>query len=316
MRDCAKSGLNNLDVVIGLIGERAELTYDYEYLGTGPESIGTLMNGENDFAKALKKAERPAFIVGTGVLARPDAAAILAQIAKLGRGINLITESWNGFNVLHTAASRVGALDVGFVPGENGRDFQSICEGAQSREIEVIYNLGADEFDVGRLGGAFMIYQGHHGDAGAKVADVILPAACYTEQSGIYVNLEGRVQMAARATFPPGDAREDWAILRAVSGAINDPLPYDDLAGLRQRIFDAFPHLGAFDHLERMADHPSGETTTLMEHFEASSAGTIETVPFLSSVPDFFRTNAIARASKTMAECAAALAVPAAIAAE
>ena len=146
--------------------------------------------------------------------------------------------------MLHTAAARVGALDLGFVPGEGGLDAFGM---AHRGEVDVIYNLGADEIDIAP--GAFVIYQGTHGDRGAHRADVILPGAAYTEKSGTYVNTEGRVQMANRASFPPGDAREDWAILRALSDVLGRRLPFDSLPALRRKLYAAHPHLAALDEI-------------------------------------------------------------------
>ena len=157
-------------------------------------------------------------IVGQGALARPDGAAILDAAAQIARNTGMIGPAgeggWNGFNVLHTAAARVGALDLGFLPQTGGKDTVAMLEAASRGDIDFVFLLGADEIDTKKLGQAFVVYQGTHGDAGAHRADVVLPGAAYTEQNGTYVNTEGRVQRAGRATFPPGDAREDWAILR------------------------------------------------------------------------------------------------------
>ena len=180
------------------------------------------------FAETLKTAERPLIIVGAGALARPDGAAIAALAAKAAIELGAVKEGWNGFCVLHTAASRVGALDIGFVPGEGGLNASDM---AKSDALDVLFLLGADEIDVAP--GAFVVYIGSHGDSGAHRADVILPGAAYTEKSGIYVNTEGRVQMASARRFPPGEAREDWAILRALSDVLGVKLPYDSLAALR-----------------------------------------------------------------------------------
>ena len=294
-----KAWLANLDLKIGLIGEAAPLTYEYEWLGDGPQSLTSLAKGDGDFYSVLEKAERPAIIIGVGAIARADGEAILSVVGELAARIGAVNDEWNGFNILHTAASRVGALDVGFIPGEGGREVAGILSGAQEREIEVIYNLGADEIDAAKLGGAFMIYQGHHGDAGAKVADVIFPAAAYTEQNGMYVNLEGRVQLAQRAHFPPGDAREDWAIIRALSGRIGKTLPYDDLFALRQAIIAEAPALGRIDQAPSTENHEAFDVAAI------GSDGEIEQTPFRASVENFYATNPIARASATMAECAA-----------
>src|SRR6202008_459699 len=158
--------------------------------------------------------------------------------AKAAVSVGAIKEGWNGFCVLHTAASRVGALDIGFVPGQGGK---AATEMAKAVALDVLFNLGTDEIDI--ADGAFVVYIGTHGDKGAHRADVILPGAAYTEKSGIYVNTAGRVQMAGRAAFPPGEARDDWAILRGLSGAIGKVLPFDSLAGLRKALYGAHPHL-------------------------------------------------------------------------
>src|ERR1700742_2485608 len=217
---------------IGVIGEKADLTYDYAYLGAGPETLAEFVN------HAPAKLERQIWLIGQGALARPDGAAILAMATKAAVSVGAIKDGWNGFCVLHTAASRVGALDIGFVPGQGGK---SATEMAKAGALDVLFNLGTDEIDI--ADGAFVVYIGTHGDKGAHRADVILPGAAYTEKSGLYVNTEGRVQMAARAAFPPGDAREDWAILRALSDVLGVKLPYDSLAQLRRALFAERPHL-------------------------------------------------------------------------
>src|SRR6201993_4304364 len=197
-------------------------------------------------------------VLGSGVLTRNDGAAILSLAAKIAGDTGMIGPAgthadggWNGFNILHTAASRVAALDLNFLPGAEGgggggvgegRGVVGIVDGAQKGEIDFIYLLGADEFDVAHLGRAFVVYQGTHGDAGAHHADVVLPGAAYTEKEGTYVNFEGRVQRAERAAFPPGEAKADWTILRALSEQLGHKLPYDDLVALRAAIVKQAPH--------------------------------------------------------------------------
>ena len=303
-----KTWLGNLNVKIGLIGEKKDLSYDYDYLGAGPETLSSLAKGEGAFYEALKNAKNPVVIVGMGALAREDGATILNAAAKLADAVGAIRGDWNGFNVLHTAAGRAGALDLGFLPGEGGKDFAGILAACEARGIDFVYNLGADEFDGRKLAGAFVVYQGSHGDAGARHADVIFPAAAYTEQSAIFVNTEGRAQMANRACFPPGDAREDWAILRALSGRIGKPLPYDDMFALRQAMIADAPSLGRLD-----------QTGNAQERFDANAvgaAGSLGSAPFVSPVSDYYLTNPVARASKTMAECSAVMRGAGKIAAE
>jgi NADH-quinone oxidoreductase subunit G len=206
----------------------------------------------------------------------------------------LVREDWNGFNVLHTAAARVGGLDLGFVPGPRGRDTAGIVAGCQSGEVAVLYLLGADEIDMS-LGRAFVVYQGHHGDRAARRADVVLPGAAYTEKDATYVNTEGRVQRTRRAIFPPGEAREDWRILRALSAVVGHTLPYDSLEALRQRMAEVNPVFARPDLVERATWGTFGKV------------GPVDPAPFAYPIADFYRTDPIGRASPTMAACAEAL---------
>jgi NADH-quinone oxidoreductase subunit G len=272
-------------IKIGLIGERADLTYDYTYLGAGTETL----TGFLDHAPAPLK--RQIWLVGQGALARPDGAAILSAVAKAAVSTGALAEAWNGFSVLHTAAARVGGLDIGFVPGDGGLAAAAMADGG----VDVLFLLGADEIEVESR--AFVIYVGTHGDRGAHRADVILPGAAYTEKSGIYVNTEGRVQMAARAAFPPGEAREDWAILRALSEAAGCKLPYDSLAQLRGALFKAYPHLQRIDTVT------PGDPEDIRKL--AALGGSLDKAPFHSPIEDFYLTDPIARASAVMAECSA-----------
>jgi NADH-quinone oxidoreductase subunit G len=267
---------------VSLIGERAELTYAYDYLGAGPDTLASLTPPAD--------VKKPIWLIGQGALTRRDGPAILSLTAKLAQSAGALQDGWNGFAVLHTAASRVGAFDLGFVPGPGGRDAHAMTkEGA----LDVLFLLGADEIEVEP--GAFVIYIGTHGDRGAHRADVILPAAAYPEKSGLYVNTEGRVQMAGRAAFPPGDAREDWAILRALSDVLGRKLPYDSLAQLRLALFKAHPHL------QRIGQIAPGDPADIGKL--AAIGGSPDKAPFRSAVDDFYLTNAIARASAVMAEC-------------
>ncbi|MBL4619223.1 MAG: NADH-quinone oxidoreductase subunit G [Marinicaulis sp.] len=303
-----KIWLNNLDVKVGVIGEQKDLSYDYDYLGAGPETLTALGRGEGAFFDVLKNAKNPVIIIGMGALARQDGGAILSLAASLADKTGVVRGDWNGFNVLHNAASRVGALGLGFLPGEGGKDFAGIINACGDHEVDVVYNLGADEFDTKKLNGAFVIYQGHHDDAGARNADVIFPGAAYTEQSAIYVNTEGRAQMANRASFPPGEAREDWAIIRALSDRIGKTLPYDDLFALRRAMIEDAPSLGRIDQL--------GSEETRFDMSRVGTAGTVDNVPFVSPISDYYLTNPVARASKTMAECSAVMSGAHKIAAE
>ncbi len=272
---------------VGVIGEAHELGYRYDHLGTGGQTLRGAAAGRNRFCAVLKDASRPMLIVGAGALARPDGAAVLAATQRMAELNGLISKDWNGFNVLNRAASRVGGLDLGFMPGEGGADTGGMLSGA----VDTLFLLGADEIDLDSLGDAFVIYQGHHGDAGAARADVILPGAAYTEKPGTWVNLEGRVQRSERATFPPGEAREDWAVLRALSDVLGRPLPYDSLPALRARMGRANP---VFDTQDEIVAAAWGG---------AVPAGRIDDAPFASPLANYYMTDPISRASETMAVC-------------
>jgi NADH-quinone oxidoreductase subunit G len=271
---------------ISLIGEQADLTYKYDYLGAGPETLALLAE------KPPADLKKPMFVIGAGAVARPDGVAVLASLANAALAVGVVKEDWNGFNVLHSAASRVGSLDLGLVPGDGGLDAAAM---AAPGGLDVLFNLGADEIDVQT--GAFVVYIGTHGDRGAHRADVILPGAAYTEKAGIYVNTEGRPQFAERAVFPPGDARDDWSILRALSDPLGARLPYDSATQLRAALAGAYPHLARFDQIA-----PTDPAALVGL---SAVIGTVDRTPFASSVQDFYFTNPIARASRVMAECAA-----------
>ncbi|CAD7032840.1 NADH-quinone oxidoreductase subunit G [Pseudorhizobium endolithicum] len=280
------------DFPIGVIGEGGELRYDYEYLGSGPDSLSELINGSGSFIETLRKAKNPMIIVGQGALSRADGAVILSAAAKLAGSIGAVTEEWNGFGVLHTAAARVGGLDLGFVPGANG-----VGAADMLANMDVLFLLGADEMDFTRKGAKFTVYIGSHGDNGAHHADVILPAATYTEKSGTWVNTEGRVQMGNRAGFPPGEAREDWAIIRALSDVLGKKLQFDSLSALRSQLYAAYPH---FADLDEIAVGDVAPVAAL-----GQKGGEMSKSAFASPIKDFYLTNPIARASAVMAECSA-----------
>jgi len=280
-------------IPIGLMGMPADLTYPFDHLGAGPETLAELASGSHGFLDKAKGAEHPLIIVGQAALARPDGAAVLSLAAKAALALGAIKADWNGFSVLHTAAARVGGLDLGFVPGEGGRDVEAILDGAQQGDIDVVYLLGADEIEVERLGSAFVVYQGSHGDRGAHRADVVLPGAAYTEKDALYVNTEGRPQMTARAVFPPGEAREDWKIIRALSDVLGRPLPFNNVGELRAKLFAACPHLAMLDQI---VPADSASITALAER-----GGKTSKDRFGEAVADFYLTNPIARASAIMA---------------
>ena len=272
---------------ISLVGEAVDLTYDYIHLGDSAEAL------EMFEGKKRAKAKKPMMIIGAGAFARADGVAILARAVRAAIALGVITEDWNGFNILHTAASRVAGLDLGLVPGKDGLDAAAMIKGG----VDVLFNLGADEIDIAATsdGGPFVIYQGSHGDRGAHRADVILPAAAYTEKSAIYANTEGRAQMTVRAAFPPGQAKEDWAILRALSDKLGKTLSFDSVEQLRAKMFEAAPQLAQLDNV----------TTNSTKGLEtlAKSKRKPRKGAFVNIVKDFYLTNPITRASKVMHEC-------------
>ena len=254
---------------VKLVGQAVDLTYNYELIGADRAALAKL-------SKTAKSATAPLFIIGMGALVEADGAAVL------GHAMGLAEDAGGKLMVLHTAASRVGMLDI-----------DATCEGgvtAALESAEVVFNLGVDEVEI--AAGPVVIYQGSHGDRGAHRADIIFPSAAYTEENGLFVNTEGRPQLAVRAGFAPGEAKENWAILRALSAELAATLPFDSLAELRQSLLEAHPHLGQIDQI-------------LQSEWAPLKAGTLGKATFRSAISDFYLTNPIARASKLMAELSA-----------
>jgi len=289
------------DMPVALIGEEVDLSYEYTHLGTGSQTLKGIKPGTGVF-EALKDVERPMIVLGQSAFAREDGAEILHLASKLAADVGSFKpkteedEGWNGFNVLHNAAGRVGGLDAGFLPADDGLDIDGILNGAQEGNVETIISLGADEIVGDAFGNAFVIYVGSHGDEGAHRADVILPSTAYTEKSATYVNTEGRVQRTQRAVGPKGDAKEDWKIFRALSERIGKPLPYDSIEELRVKLGEDNPAFKGLDYVSTVSDRSV--------EFPFGLAGDVADAPFGQSIGAFHLTNPIARASKTMAECA------------
>ena len=281
---------------LAVIGEEADLNYAYNFLGEGPSAVANLASGGNGFLDVLKSAQRPLILIGNAVTTRDDGAAVIAALAKLAIDVGAVGPGWNGFSILHTAASRVAALDLGVVPGEGGLATREILAGCASGAIETLILVGADEIDTSNLGSTFVVYLGTHGDKGAHRADVILPGAAYTEKSGLWTNTEGRVQLGARAAFPVGDAREDWAVVRALSALLGKTLAFDSLSELRAKLVAAHPTYAGVDEIAAGSHEDVG-------NLAASAGGPLGGADFVSPVVDFYLTNPIARASAIMAEC-------------
>jgi NADH-quinone oxidoreductase subunit G len=275
---------------VGRVGEPFDLTYPVVDIGAGAATLRELLAGKHSFAEVLEAADRPMLILGQGPLCRPDGAAILGLAREVAERFQMVKDDWNGFNVLHTAAARVGGLELGLVPGQDGLDAAGmLAPGA----LDVLFLVGVDEVEVRGLGDTFVVYMGTHGDRGVHAADVILPGAAYTEKHCTWVNTEGRPQRGKLAVFPPGDAKEDWKILRALSAALDKTIPLNTLGDVRRRMAEIAPTLGRIDEIEPA---PFGS-------FGVSDE--IDASPFVSPIADFYLTNPIARASSVMQECSA-----------
>lgn len=285
----------NSDVQIGLVGEQFDSTFWVEHLGDDFKSLTGALSGE--FGTKLSKAKKPMIILGSAVTDHKDASAFFKATADfvLKNKANFLTEEWNGYNVLQRAASRNGAYDIGFVPPHSE---------LKNKNPKVVYLLGADEITAKDIPkDAFVIYQGHHGDVGATFADIILPGSAYTEKNGTYVNTEGRAQSTRAAVSSPGVSREDWKIVRAVSEALNVPLPYEDANEMRERLGEIAPNLLSHDILEPASLSTLGLKSQVVDQ---NSIARTSGKKLSQVIENFYFTNSIARSSKTMAKCSVA----------
>ena len=286
-----KSQVNN-GLKVALIGSKADLTYKYEHLGNEVKILEDILSGKHEISQELDKAKNPMLILGNQVLCLEDGAEIITLAKLIAEKYNFVSEDWNGFNILHTAASRVGGLDIGFVPTKSALNVGQILDKAAEGSIKFVYLLGADEIDIAKLGNSFVVYQGHHGDAGAHAADVILPGSAYSEKDATYVNLEGRVQRTKRAIFAPKEAKLDWKIILELADAIDNRLDYKELSEIRAAMIKVAPHF--------------------------AKVGCVEAAPFIINKREFncntaiigyndnnyYLTDPICRASVTMSKCA------------
>ncbi|KAK5660891.1 hypothetical protein OQA88_12264 [Cercophora sp. LCS_1] len=281
------------DLEVAAVGEAWDSTFEFEHLGTDYAALKKALAG--DFGKKLQSAKNPMIIVGSGVTDHPDAKAFYELVGGfVEKNANFQTEEWNGYNVLQRAASRVGAFEVGFVVPST-----AVAE----TKPKFVWLLGADEFNPADIPkDAFIVYQGHHGDKGAEIADIVLPGAAYTEKAGTYVNTEGRVQTTRAATSLPGASRTDWKIIRAASEFLGAPLPYDDLAQLRDRMVEISPALAAYDVVEPVALKQLSKVQLVDQNKGAKSTGD----PLKKVFENFYFTDVISRSSPTMARCSAA----------
>ena len=276
---------------IGLLGNKSELHYNYDYLGDDPSTIYDLIDNNNPFCEKLSEMNKPIMIIGQGALKGEEGEDYLNLCIELANNYNFLKNDWNGFNVLHTAASRPGAMEIGFLPSERGKDLDQIIDGYKKGDISTLYLLGADEIEISEKTDCFVIYQGHHGDKGANIADLILPSPSFNEQNGLFINTEGRIQESIRATFPIGEAKEDWEIISLISkkmGLENIDNSFEDL---RSSLFQSFPHLADIDMCL------SGEK--LPEKIERKH---IKQHVFKNSLNNFWLSNSITRSSRLMCE--------------
>ncbi|MEC7958143.1 MAG: NADH-quinone oxidoreductase subunit NuoG [Pseudomonadota bacterium] len=276
---------------IGLLGNKSELNYNYDYLGDDPSIIYDLIDNKNPFCEKLSEMNKPIMIIGQGALKGDEGEDYLNLCIELANNYNFLKNDWNGFNVLHTAASRPGAMEIGFLPKERGKDLDQIIDGYKKGDISTLFLLGADEIEISEKTDCFVIYQGHHGDKGANIADLILPSPSFNEQNGLFINTEGRIQESIRATFPIGEAKEDWEIISLISkkmGLENIDNSFEDL---RSSLFQSFPHLADIDMCL------SGEK--LPEKIERKD---IRQHVFKNSLNNFWLSNSITRSSRLMCE--------------
>jgi NADH dehydrogenase (ubiquinone) Fe-S protein 1 len=286
-------------VPVGVIGSEMDLTYPYDHLGTGANDIDAVLKTGSEWLQKLSGAHKPMIIVGSGVLRRGDRDAVMAKVHKLAAKAGVVKDDWSGLNILHDSASSVTALDVGFIP--------SVQAQTEKESPKVVYLLGSDDYkDEDVPADAFVIYQGHHGDKGAARANVILPGAAYTEKYGTYVNTEGRAQTTKNAVAPIAQARNDWEIIRALSEVCGKTLPVNSMEDMRNRLADVAPHLASRGMIvEPMSSMVQNGTYAKFVADKAKKTKVDNETPLGTSVVQFYQTDAISRASKTMARCIA-----------
>ena len=284
-------------LVVARLGAAVDLTYPVLELGEDPSVLMGLSDEKSPIMQAMKKAKKPMIIIGQAALNRRDSRVILGTAFDMAKAVGVVGDDWNGFNILHTAAARVGGLDLGAIPARGGMGTAAMLASARSGALDVLYLLAADECDLKAIDKkTFVIYQGSHGDAGAQCADVVLPGAAWCEKNGIFVNSEGRVQYGRRASFPPGDAREDWSIIRALSAVLDATLEFDDAAQLRKNLIEKHPIFGQAEAQESSPIKNLGTKGKVQSKSFAYPIGA-------GGKASFYMTCPISRASVTMAEC-------------
>ncbi|XP_004342471.2 NADH-ubiquinone oxidoreductase 75 kDa subunit, variant [Capsaspora owczarzaki ATCC 30864] len=294
-----RKGFVQNELRVAVVGEKLDLNYEYEHLGNTIETLEQIASGRHAFSARLAAAKKPMIVLGSSSLQADQATAaqLIGAASRVAGLAKSAAADWKVFNVLHTAASQGAALDLGYSPVPH--------TAASLRDVKLLYLLGADDHNITRdklPADCIVVYQGHHGDRGAHLADIILPGAAYTEKNGTYVNTEGRAQLAKRAVTPPGLAREDWKIIRALSEVAGYELPYDSLYDVRRRLEQVSPTLTRYNVVEPSAFYALGQQQ-LAALKPAAAAASSRLSPGISSLRDFYMTDAISRASKTMAKC-------------
>ena len=273
---------------IGVIGFNNDLTFDFDFLGENPSIVEDILIGNNNFCDDLSSMNKPLMILGQGALIGEDAENFQNICINLAYKFNFINNDWNGFNVLHSAASRAGAMSIGFLPSDKGMITDEILSNYNNKKLDLLYLLGADELNLEKNDDCFVIYQGHHGDIGAQIADLVFPAAAFCEQNGLYMNTEGRVQESIRSTFPLGEAKENWEIIYLLAKEMGFDIGFSNLNELRNQLIEEFPIINPYREFEPLPSPKKDEFNKLNGH------------QFKRIIDSYWQTNSIARASSNL----------------
>ena len=273
---------------IGVIGFNNDLTFDFDFLGENPSIVEDILIGNNNFCDDLSSMNKPLMILGQGALIGEGAENFQNICIDLAYKFNFINNDWNGFNVLHSAASRAGAMSIGFLPSDKGMITDEILSNYNNKKLDLLYLLGADELNLEKNDDCFVIYQGHHGDIGAQIADLVFPAAAFCEQNGLYMNTEGRVQESIRSTFPLGEAKENWEIIYLLAKEMSFDIGFSNLNELRNQLIEEFPIINPYREFEPLPSPKKDEFNKLNGH------------QFKRIIDSYWQTNSIARASSNL----------------
>ena len=275
---------------IGVIGFNNDLTFDFNFLGENPSIVEDILIENNNFCNDLSSMKKPLMILGQGALIGKGAQNFQNICIELAYKFNFINNHWNGFNVLHSAASRAGAMSIGFFPSGKGMITEEIISNYNNKKLDLLYLLGADELNLEMNDDCFVIYQGHHGDIGAQIADLVFPAAAFCEQNGLFMNTEGRVQESIRSTFPLGEAKENWEIIYLLAKEMSFDIGFSNLNELRNQLIEEFPIINPYREFEPLPSPKKDEFNKLNGH------------QFKRIIDSYWQTNSIARASSNLSK--------------